>query len=109
MSFVFRVQKDSSASSKLALDAEVSCTTGEGISELCSLIESTLVRGFGWSRKKLLMRQGSRSLRWLYTNAIVLRVYDCPEDSEKLFCEVLFNSTSWSLFKSEFAARTRKR
>ncbi|VDD77931.1 unnamed protein product [Mesocestoides corti] len=103
---------DSSVHTKLQLDVEVSCVNNTGIAELRNLIEFALVSGLGWSKRKLRMKQGSRALRsfdfsWLYANAMVLQVSSCPEDPEKLLCEVLFNDTIWSLFKSKFVASCR--
>uniref|UniRef100_A0A5K3G1L1 Hflx-type G domain-containing protein n=1 Tax=Mesocestoides corti TaxID=53468 RepID=A0A5K3G1L1_MESCO len=98
---------DSSVHTKLQLDVEVSCVNNTGIAELRNLIEFALVSGLGWSKRKLRMKQGSRALSWLYANAMVLQVSSCPEDPEKLLCEVLFNDTIWSLFKSKFVASCR--
>ncbi|KAH9286417.1 putative GTP-binding protein 6 [Echinococcus granulosus] len=91
-------------SSSMQLDVEVSCIRNTGIVELGSLIESCLISGFGWSKRKLRIPQGSETLRWLYANAMVVRVSSCPEDAEKLICEVIFNEAIWNRFKSQFAS-----
>lgn len=57
----FRVYEQSS----LQLDAKVSCVNKAGVGELCSLMEYCLISGFGWSRRKFRMAQGSDALRYL--------------------------------------------
>ncbi|VDN98807.1 unnamed protein product [Rodentolepis nana] len=76
--------------SSLHLDERVSCISNPGVGELCSVMESCLITGFGWSKRKFRMPQGNDALRWLYTNAMVVRE-GCADDPEKLVCEVLFN------------------
>ncbi|VDM32131.1 unnamed protein product [Hydatigera taeniaeformis] len=88
----------------MQLDVKVSCIDKTGIVELGKLIESCLVSGFGWFKRKLRMPQGSEILRWLYANAMVVRVSGCPEDVEKVICEVIFNEAIWNRFKSQFAS-----
>ncbi|KAL5969632.1 putative GTP-binding protein 6 [Taenia solium] len=91
-------------SSLMQLDVEVSCIDKTGIVELGNLIESCLISGFGWSKRKLRMPQGSETLRWLYVNAMVVRVSRCPKDAEKIICEVIFNEAAWNRFKSQFTS-----
>nr|CDS33822.1 GTP binding protein hflx [Hymenolepis microstoma] len=95
--------------SSLHLDARVSCVSNSGVRELCSLMESCLMSGFGWSKRKFRMTQGNDALRWLYTNAMVVRVESCSEDPEKLVCEVLFNEAIWRRFKAQFASTFQKK
>ncbi|KAM7541469.1 hypothetical protein Aperf_G00000038122 [Anoplocephala perfoliata] len=96
-------------SSSLQLDAKVSCVSNTGVGELCSLMETCLISGFGWSKCKFRMTQGSDVLRWLYANAMVVRVQGCSEDTEKLVCEVLFNEAIWNRFRTQFASMFQRK
>ncbi|VDO03990.1 unnamed protein product [Rodentolepis nana] len=95
--------------SSLHLDVRVSCVSNAGVGELCSVMESCLITGFGWSKRKFRMPQGNDALRWLYTNAMVVRVEGCADDPEKLVCEVLFNEAIWSRFKAQFSSIFQKK
>lgn len=62
-------------SSLLQLDAKVSCVSNTGVGELCSLMEACLISGFGWSRHKFRMAQGSDVLRYLILFPLLLMSY----------------------------------
>lgn len=60
----FSTFTDPSEPPLMQLDVEVSCIDKTGIVEIGNLIESCLISGFGWSKRKLRMPQGSETLRY---------------------------------------------
>ncbi|CAH8495222.1 unnamed protein product [Heterobilharzia americana] len=56
-------------------DALVSTKSGAGMMELTSKIQLSLMRRLGWFSRTLDISQGSSSLQWIYSNAMVTNVH----------------------------------
>ncbi|KAH8859054.1 GTP-binding protein 6 [Schistosoma japonicum] len=83
-------------------DALISAKTGIGIYELTSKIQLAIMKRLGWFSRTLDIRQGSPSLPWIYSNAMVTNVDASPSSSERLRITAVFTPVTWIKFRSTF-------